>query len=87
MSERRKQLLNMLLEAWDKEPEQDLMRVVEHLAAGAGHLGSISNFKDDALFMQLEHQKKCSGARLGGVHSEYIPDFRAALLSARGCQA
>ncbi len=83
----RKQLLSLLLEAWDKEPEQDLMRVVEHLAAGAGHLGSISNFKDDALFTQLKHNKECCGGRINGVHSEFIPDFRSALLNARGCSS
>ena len=81
----RKQLLSLLLEAWEKEPEQDLMRIVEHLAAGAGHLGSISNFSDDALYSQLEQQKQCCGGRINGVHSEYIPDFRSALLNARGC--
>ena len=83
----KKEMLELLLDAWEKEPEQDLMRVVEYIAASAGHLGSVSNLKDEVLFYQLEKNKSCCAARLGGVHNEYVADFRSALLKARGCKA
>lgn len=86
MTECKKELLNLLLKAWEKEPELELMRVIEHLAASAGHLGSISNLSDDVLLYQLEQRACGCTARLGGVHSEYVPDFRSALLKARGCR-
>ncbi len=85
MNNSKKEMLALLLEAWEKEPELDLVRIIEHSAASAGHLGSISNLKDDVLFYQLEKNNACCGARLGGVHSEYVADFRSALLKARRC--
>ncbi|MTI12517.1 DUF1040 family protein [Sansalvadorimonas verongulae] len=87
MTESKKELLELLLKAWEKEPELDLMRVVEHVAASAGHLGSVSNLSDDVLFYQLDKNMSGCQPRLGGVHTEYVPDFRSALMEARGCKA
>ncbi|WP_281646589.1 DUF1040 family protein [Parendozoicomonas sp. Alg238-R29] len=87
MTECKQELLSLLLKAWEKEPELELMRLVEHIAASAGHLGSTSNLKDEVLFYQLEQNSGGCSPRLGGVHNEYIPDFRSALMKARGCKA
>ncbi|ATU99742.1 YihD family protein [Aeromonas salmonicida] len=78
------ELLELLQPAWIKEQDLSLVQFVAKLAAEAGYGGALSDLTDDMLIYHLKMRESDKQAMIPGLAKDHVPDFKEALLKARG---
>jgi len=85
MKEKRvSELLALLLPAWEKQSELDLLQFIAQLAAEAGYSAELASLPDDVLIYHLKLRESDKHAAIPGLKKDYETDFKTALLKARG---
>ncbi|MDO2948649.1 YihD family protein [Aeromonas simiae] len=78
------ELLELLQPAWIKEQDLNLIQFIEKLAKEAGYEGPLSALTDDVLIYHLKMRDADKSAMIPGLAKDQVPDFKEALLKARG---
>lgn len=78
------ELLELLQPAWIKEQDLSLVQFVAKLAEEAGFDGPLSVLTDDMLIYHLKMRESDKQAMIPGLAKDHVPDFKEALLKARG---
>lgn len=78
------ELLELLQPAWIKEQDLSLLQFVGKLAKEAGFDGPLSELTDDVLIYHLKMRDADKAALIPGLAKDHVPDFKEALLKARG---
>ncbi|MGL5285069.1 MAG: YihD family protein [Aeromonas sp.] len=78
------ELLELLQPAWIKEQDLSLIQFIEKLADEAGYQGKLSDLTDDVLIYHLKMRESDKSAMIPGLAKDQVPDFKEALLKARG---
>ncbi|SIR20169.1 hypothetical protein SAMN05880558_1107 [Aeromonas sp. RU39B] len=78
------ELLELLQPAWIKEQDLSLIQFIEKLAGEAGYQGKLSDLTDDVLIYHLKMRESDKSAMIPGLAKDQVPDFKEALLKARG---
>ncbi|QUJ67521.1 YihD family protein [Photobacterium sp. GJ3] len=78
------ELLTLLAPYWQQHPELNLTTVLAQLAQEAGFHGSLEALSDDMLIYQLKMGQTEKSAMIPGLAKDCEPDFKTALLKARG---
>jgi uncharacterized protein len=78
------ELLELLQTAWLAEQDLSLVQFVGKLAKEAGFTGPLDELSDDMLIYQLKMRDKGQQEMIPGLAKDCVPDFKEALLRARG---
>ncbi len=78
------ELFELLGPQWNKEAHLNLVDFLQILADEAGHEGDLSTLSDDILIYHLKMRGRDKNAMIPGIAKDVVPDFKAALLKARG---
>ena len=78
------ELLGLLLPAWKKEPDMNLLQFLQQLAQESGFSGPLVSLPDDVLIYHLKLRESGKQAAIPGLQKDYEDDFKTALLKARG---
>lgn len=78
------ELLELLQPAWIKEQDLSLIQFIEKLAGEAGYQGKLSDLTDDVLIYHLKMRESDKSTMIPGLAKDQVPDFKEALLKARG---
>ena len=78
------ELLELLEAAWLAEQDLSLVQFVEKIAQEAGFSGPLTELSDDMLIYQLKMRDKGQQEMIPGLVKDCVPDFKDALLRARG---
>ncbi len=78
------ELLELLEAAWLAEQDLSLVQFVEKIAQEAGFSGPLTELSDDMLIYQLKMRDKGQQEMIPGLAKDCVPDFKDALLRARG---
>ncbi|MCL1038437.1 YihD family protein [Shewanella corallii] len=78
------ELIELLQPEWQKEPELNLMQMIGKLAAEAGYQGKLEELSDDVLIYHLKMRNMGDDEMIPGLAKDYEPDFKTAILRARG---
>ena len=78
------ELLELLEAAWLAEQDLSLVQFVGKIAQEAGFTRPLIELSDDMLIYQLKMGDKGEQERIPGVAKDCVPDFKDALLRARG---
>jgi uncharacterized protein YihD (DUF1040 family) len=78
------ELLELLQTAWLADQDLSLVQFVGKIAAEAGFVGPLSELSDDMLIYQLKMRDKGQQEMIPGLAKDCVPDFKEALLRARG---
>ena len=70
------ELLELLQDEWLKEQDLNLLQFLQKIATEAGYAEPLQSISDDTLIYQLE--------MIPGLAKDVVPDFKEALLRARG---
>ena len=78
------ELLELLEAAWLAEQDLSLVQFVGKIAQVAGFTGPLTELSDDMLIYQLKMRDKGQQEMIPGLAKDCVPDFKDALLRARG---
>ncbi len=78
------ELLELLEAAWLAEQDLSLVQFVGKIAQEAGFSGPLTELSDDMLIYQLKMRDKGQQEMIPGLAKDCVPDFKDALLRARG---
>ena len=78
------ELLELLEAAWLAEQDLSLVQFVGKIAQEAGFTGPLTELSDDMLIYQLKMGDKGQQEMIPGLAKDCVPDFKDALLRARG---
>ena len=78
------ELLELLEAAWLAEQDLSLVQFVGKIAQEAGFTGPLTELSDDMLIYQLKMRDKGRQEMIPGLAKDCVPDFKDALLRARG---
>ena len=78
------ELLELLEAAWLAEQDLSLVQFVGKIAQEAGFTGPLTELSDDMLIYQLKMRDKGQQEMIPGLAKDCVPDFKNALLRARG---
>ena len=78
------ELLELLEAAWLAEQDLSLVQFVGKIAQEAGFTGPLTELSDDVLIYQLKMRDKGQQEMIPGLAKDCVPDFKDALLRARG---
>ena len=78
------ELLELLEAAWLAEHDLSLVQFVGKIAQEAGFTGPLTELSDDMLIYQLKMRDKGQQEMIPGLAKDCVPDFKDALLRARG---
>ena len=78
------ELLELLEAAWLAEQDLSLVQFVGKIAQEAGFTGPLTELSDDMLIYQLKMRDKGQQEMIPGLAKDCVPDFKEALLRARG---
>ncbi len=81
------ELLELLQPAWVKEQDLSLLQMLQKLADEAGFDRPLSELTDDVLIYQLKMRDKQNNEMIPGLAKDHVPDFKEALLKARGIKS
>ena len=77
-------LLALLQAAWLADQDLSLIQFLEKIAQEAGFSGPLRELSDDMLIYQLKMRDKGQQEMIPGLAKDCVPDFKEALLRARG---
>ena len=78
------ELLELLQPAWIKEQDLSLVQFIAKLTAETGYEGAPADLTDDMLIYHLKLRESDKQAMIPGLAKDHVPDFKEALLNARG---
>lgn len=78
------ELFELLGPEWNKEAHLNLMEILQKLADEAGHQGGLATLTDDTLIYHLKMKGEAKDAMIPGIAKDVVPDFKEAMLRARG---
>lgn len=78
------ELIELLHPEWRKEPDLNLLQMLLKLAKEAGYNGKIENLTDDVLIYHLKMRNCDKSTMIPGLAKDHEPDFKSAILRARG---
>ena len=78
------ELLELLEAAWLAEQDLSLVQFVGKIAQEAGFTGPLTELSDDMLIYQLKMRDKGQQEMIPGLAKDCVPDYKDALLRARG---
>ena len=78
------ELLELLLPAWQNEPDLNLLQFLQKLAEESGFDGPLHALTDDTLIYHLKMRGTDKHEAIPGIKKDYEEDFKTALLRARG---
>ena len=78
------ELLELLQAAWVADQDLSLVQFLEKMAQEAGFSGPLRELSDDTLIYQLKMRDKGQQEMIPGLAKDCVPDFKEALLRARG---
>ncbi len=78
------ELLELLQAAWLADQDLSLIQFLEKIAQEAGFSGPLRELSDDMLIYQLKMRDKGQQEMIPGLAKDCVPDFKEALLRARG---
>lgn len=78
------ELLELLEAAWLAEQDLSLVQFLGKIAQEAGFTGPLTELSDDMLIYQLKMRDKGQQEMIPGLAKDCVPDFKEALLRARG---
>ncbi|MRI32986.1 hypothetical protein EOPP23_08305 [Endozoicomonas sp. OPT23] len=81
------ELQELLAPVWNREAHLNLVEIIKKLAAEAGHTGSLDSVTDDMLIYHLKMRDEDTGAMIPGIAKDSVPDFKKAMLEARGIKS
>lgn len=78
------ELLELLQAAWLADQDLNLVQFLTKIANEAGFSGSLHELNDEVLIYQLKMRSKGQQEMIPGLAKDFEPDFKEALLKARG---
>ena len=78
------ELLELLQAEWLPEQDLSLLQFLSKVAAEAGFSEPLETLSDDVLVYQLKMRSKGQTEMIPGLVKDCVPDFKEALLRARG---
>ncbi len=78
------ELIDLLQTQWQKEPDLNLMQLVQKFAHEAGFSGNLADLTDDMLIYHMKMRSLDATDAIPGLKKDYEDDFKSALLRARG---
>lgn len=78
------ELLELLAPEWNKEAHLNLVEILQRLGEEAGHTGGLESLTDDTLIYHLKMKGEDKDAMIPGIAKDVVPDFKQAILEARG---
>ncbi|MGL4752574.1 MAG: YihD family protein [Aeromonadaceae bacterium] len=78
------ELLELLQQEWLADQDLSLMAFLAKVANEAGFTQPLSEISDDVLIYQLKMRSKGGDEMIPGLAKDCVPDFKEALLRARG---
>ena len=78
------EVIQLLQPEWQKNPELNLMEMIQCLATEAGYDGDLAKLTDDVLIYHLKMRNSDKDAMIPGLAKDCEDDFKTALLRARG---
>ena len=78
------ELLELLQATWLADQDLSLVQFVSKIAQEAGFTGPLTELSDDMLIYQLKMRDKSQQEMIPGLAKDCVPDFKEALLRARG---
>ncbi len=78
------ELIELLHPVWQKEPDLNLIQLLQKLAEEAGYKGELTDLSDDVLIYHLKMRGTAQTEVIPGLKKDYEEDFKTALLRARG---
>ena len=78
------EVLELLQPYWSKDPDLNLMQILQKIAKEAGFDGELSELSDEVIIYHLKMADKDKNEPIPGIKKDYVEDFKTALLKARG---
>ncbi|MEJ2766768.1 YihD family protein [Photobacterium sp. MCCC 1A19761] len=78
------ELIELLHPAWQKSPDLNLVEFLLQLAEEAKYQGKLADLTDDVLIYHLKMREQAPDAMIPGIAKDCEPDFKTAILRARG---
>lgn len=78
------ELLELLQDEWLKDQDMSLMQFLQKVAAEAGFKDQLETITDDSLIYQLKMRSRAATEMIPGLAKDEVPDFKEAILRARG---
>ncbi|UXI01277.1 YihD family protein [Photobacterium sp. TY1-4] len=78
------ELIELLHPAWQKSPDLNLVEFLLQLAEEAKYQGKLAELTDDVLIYHLKMREHAPDAMIPGIAKDCEPDFKTAILRARG---
>lgn len=78
------EVLELLQPYWSKDPDLNLMQILQKIAKEAGFTGELSDLSDEIIIYHLKMVDKDKNEPIPGLKKDYEEDFKTALLKARG---
>ena len=78
------ELLELLESEWNKNQDLNLLAFIVQLAKEAGYQGPLEELTDDVLIYHLKMRNSAKNEMIPGLAKDHEPDFKSALLKARG---
>lgn len=78
------EVLELLQPYWSKDPDLNLMQILQKIAKEAGFDGELSELSDEVIIYHLKMADKDKNEPIPGIKKDYEEDFKMALLKARG---
>jgi uncharacterized protein YihD (DUF1040 family) len=78
------ELMELLQEEWLKDQDMSLLQFLTSVAQEAGFNQPLEQISDDVLIYQLKMRSRGTHDMIPGLAKDEVPDFKEAILRARG---
>ncbi len=78
------ELLELLQDEWLKDQDLSLLQFLTKIANEAGYPDALETISDDTLIYQLKMRSRPETEMIPGLAKDAVPDFKEAILRARG---
>ena len=78
------ELLELLQDEWLKDQDMSLLQFLQKVASEAGFTEPLHAISDDTLIYQLKMRSRGEAEMIPGLAKVAVPDFKEAILRARG---
>ena len=78
------ELLELLQAEWLQDQDLTLLQFLQKVASGAGFPDALETISDDTLIYQLKMRSRGETEMIPGLAKDAVPDFKEAILRARG---
>jgi uncharacterized protein YihD (DUF1040 family) len=78
------ELLELLQAEWLQEQDLTLLQFLQKVAKEAGFPDALETISDDTLIYQLKMRSRGETEMIPGLAKDAVPDFKEAILRARG---